>query len=112
MESRREIDGVQPLPASGSAAHVSDHRNRCTIVALLAMRSEICVPNVAGMYAVLSAYVHPNPVELQRRLVPSSKGRSQGLSVTPSHLRQLVGSSVAASLPGLSTPGHVSRMGP
>jgi hypothetical protein len=48
------------------------------------------------MYAVLSAYVHPNPVELQRRLVPSGDGRGQGLSVTPSHLRQLVGSSVAA----------------
>ena len=66
------------------------------IVALLATRSEISVREVAGMYAVLSAYVHPNPVELQRRLVPSGDGRGQGLSVTPSHLRQLVGSSVAA----------------
>lgn len=64
------------------------------IVSLLAARADIEEREVTGMYAVLSAYVHPNPVELQRRLVPA-EGQGQGLSVTPAHLRRLVGSAIS-----------------
>lgn len=62
---------------------------------IIAERSEINEREATGMYAVLSAYVHPNPIELQRRMIVTEDGKGRGFSVTAPYLRALVGSAVS-----------------
>lgn len=62
---------------------------------IIAERSEIHEREATGMYAVLSAYVHPNPVERQRRMIVTEDGKGRGLTVSAPYLRALVGSAVS-----------------
>jgi len=63
---------------------------------LIANRSDMHEDMAADMSSFLSAYVHPNAVELERRFVPSEDGAGRGLGVNADYVRRLVASAVTA----------------